>query len=76
MKNSETIGMLYCDINSSVSLGHGTCNRFDIKRGIRQDCGSSPLLFIMVAEMLSILIKNSEIEGIDIMDKQLFMSIG
>ena len=51
------IGMLHSDINSSVSLGHGTCSRFKIRRGIRQGCPSSPLLFIMVAEMLSILIK-------------------
>ena len=66
--------MLYNGINSSVALGHGTCSRFEIKRGIRQGCGSSPLLFIMVAEMLSILIKSSHIEGLNVMDRQIVIS--
>ena len=70
----DVIGMLYNGINSSVSLGNGTCSRFEIKRGIRQGCGSSPLLFIMVAEMLSILIKNGHIEGLNVMDKQIVIS--
>ena len=66
--------MLYNGINSSVTLGHGTCSRFEIKRGIRQGCGSSPLLFIMVAEMLSILIKTSHIEGLMVVDRQIIIS--
>ncbi len=70
----DVIGILYNGINGSVALGHGTCSRFEIKRGIRQGCGSSPLLFIMVAEMLSILIKNSHIEGLNVMDKQIILS--
>lgn len=53
-KFKDIIQMLYSDINSCVSLGQGTCKRFNIRRGIRQGCGSSPLLFIMVAEILSI----------------------
>lgn len=68
------IGMLYNEINSSVALGHGTCSRFQIKRGIRQGCGSSPLLFIMVAEMLSLLIKNSDIEGLEVMGRLITIS--
>uniref|UniRef100_A0A8C6WYS4 Reverse transcriptase domain-containing protein n=1 Tax=Neogobius melanostomus TaxID=47308 RepID=A0A8C6WYS4_9GOBI len=70
----STIGMLYHNINSSVLLGHGSCTRFNIKRGIRQGCGSSPLLFIMAAEMLSISLKNSDISGIDIMGEQIIIS--
>ena len=63
----DSISMLYNGINSSVALGHGSCSRFEIRRGIGQGCcGSSPLLFIMVAEMLSILIKNSQIKGLDV----------
>lgn len=65
----DMIGMLYNGINSSVALGHGTCSRFEIRRGIRQGCGSSPLLFIIVAEMLAILIKTSHIEGLNVMDR-------
>lgn len=59
------VGMLYKDINSSVALTQGTCPRFEVRRGIRQGCGCSPLLFIMVAEMLSILLKMGTILGID-----------
>ncbi len=47
------VRMLYKDINSSVALTQGSCSGFPVKRGIRP-CGCSPLLFIMVAEMLSI----------------------
>lgn len=75
------IEMLYNGINSSVALGHGTCTRFPNKRGIRQGCGSSPLLFIMVAELLSIfiyfiyfiLIKNNGIEGLTVLDRQIII---
>ncbi len=56
--------MLYNDINSSVPLCHETCTQLRFERGIPQGCGSSPLLFIMVAELLSILIKNNDIEGL------------
>jgi len=51
--------MLYKDINGSVALtqGQGTCPRFEVRRGIRLGCGFSPVLFIMVAEMWSILLK-------------------
>jgi len=68
VKFINLIEMLYNGINSSVALGHGTCSRFPIKRGIRQGYGSSPLLFIMVAELLSILIKNNGMEGLTVLD--------
>ena len=53
----EFINMLYNDINSSVSLPFGTCSRFEVRRGIRQGCPASPLLFIMTAEILAIMLK-------------------
>lgn len=52
-KFKDIIHILYSDINSCVSLGHGSCKRFNIERGLRIGCGSSPLLFIMVAEILA-----------------------
>lgn len=55
----KVIGMLYDGNNSSVSLQHGTSKWFDVKRGIRQGCPSSPLLFILTAELLAILINVS-----------------
>ena len=66
--------MLYNGINSSVALGHGTGSRFEIKKEIRQGCSSSLLLFIMVAETLSILIKRSHIEGLNVLDRQIVIS--
>lgn len=69
----DIIGMLYNGINSSVALGHGTCCRFDISRGILSACGCSPLLLIMVAKIVSILIKTSHIEGLNIMFRQIII---
>ena len=66
--------MLYSDINSCVALDHGTCPRFNVKRGIRQGCNSSPLLFILVAELFSIMIKNNDIEGINILENNILIS--
>ena len=54
----KVINMLYKDSNSSVSLHQGTTRRFGVKRGIRQGCPCWPL-FILVAELLAIHIKNS-----------------
>lgn len=73
-KFRNLIGILYNDINSCVSLEHGTCTRFKVKRGIRQGCNSSPLLFIMVAELLSIMIKNSGSEGFNILGKHIIIT--
>lgn len=70
----KTVGMLYNKINSSVSLGQGTCSRFEVNRGIRQGCSCSPLLFIMVAELLAVYMKNSCIEGLTVMGKQMIIS--
>lgn len=68
------IKMLYNDINSLVALPKGTCPRFQVNRGIRQGCGSSPLLFIMVAELLAILLKNENISGINFMVHKIIIS--
>lgn len=45
-----------------------------MERGIRQGCSISPLLFIAVTERLAILIKSSNIEGLQIMDQNLIIS--
>lgn len=59
----KIIDTIYNGINSSVSLHQGTTKRFEVKQGIHQGCPCSPLLFILVAELLAIYIKNStEIE--------------
>ncbi len=73
-KFTNLISILYNDINSCVSLEHGTCSRFSVKRGIRQGCNSSPLQFIMVAELLSIMVKNSGSEGLNISGKHIIIT--
>lgn len=76
LKFINLIEMLYSGINSSVTLGNLTCTQFPINRGIRQRCGSSTLFFIMAVELLSILIKNNEIEGLSLLDeKNYFKSV-
>jgi len=74
LKFSNLISLLYNDINSCVSLEHGTCSRFAVKRGIRQGCNCSPLLFILVAELLSIRIKMIHSDGFNILGKHIIIS--
>jgi hypothetical protein len=71
----DIINILYTDINSSVSLPFGTSKRFDIKRGIRQGCPTSPLLFIIVTELLAIHVKNNlNIQPLNVMGNSLVIS--
>ncbi len=62
----NAIRTLYNGINSCVSLASGTSPRFSVGRGIRQGCPISPFLFLLAAELLSLHIKRSNIEGINI----------
>lgn len=66
---------IFDDINSSVSLPFGTSRRFEVKRGIRQGCLCSPLIFIIVAELLAILIQNSSVvQPFNVMGSSLVIS--
>lgn len=55
----NAIEVLYNGCNSSmIKLAHGKTPRFDINRGIRQGCPFTPLLFLLVAQVVAPHIKN------------------
>ena len=56
---------IYTDIESCVTNNGFSSNFFKLKRGIRQGCYLSALLFIIVAEVLAINLRcNRSIHGI------------
>ena len=43
---------LVCSQEATVRTGHGTTDWFQIRKGVRQDCISSPCLFNLYAEYI------------------------
>lgn len=67
--------MLYNDICSSLFLSRGLSPRCPIKRGIRQGCPISPLLFILAIELMSIFIKNcQDVDGMTLLGRRYIIS--
>ena len=61
------IKLLYTNIFSCTTNNGYLSKRFPLSRGIRQGCPISALLFILVAEVLSVKLRtNEEIKGIQI----------
>ena len=53
------VQLLYTDIKSQVIV-NGFCTKsFPIRKGVRQGCGLSPLLFVLVVEVLGKLIRKN-----------------
>ena len=50
---------LYADQEATVRTGHGTTDRFQIGRGVRQSCVLSPCLFNFYAEYI---VRNAGLE--------------
>ena len=66
------IKTLYCNTSSCVTNNGYASNFFPVERGVRQGCPISPLLFIIVAEILACKIRfDGEIKGISV-DEEVF----
>ena len=58
---------MYTDISSSVKVNGFTTEVFNLRRGVRQGCPLSPLLYILCAEVFALSIRaDKEIKGIQI----------
>ena len=61
------VNVMYSNITSVISNNGWISEPFNIKRGIRQGCPLSALLFVIVAEVLAVKIRSSNmVEGIQI----------
>ena len=69
------VKVLYND-TSSCTINNGfASDAFELKRGVRQGCPLSGLLFIIAVELLSSAIRSSkEIKGIQVMEKEIKLS--
>ena len=54
----DWIKIIYTDIKGSVKINGFLTEEFDIKRGVRQGCPLSALLYVLCAEVLGITIRN------------------
>ena len=64
------VKIMYTDISSSVKVNGFTTEVFNLRRGVRQGCPLSPLLYILCAEVFALSIRaDKEIKGIQINDK-------
>ncbi|MES9883856.1 MAG: reverse transcriptase domain-containing protein [Sedimenticola sp.] len=65
------IKLLYNDVSSSVIVNHHVSSVFPVRRGVRQGCSLSPLLYVLCIEPFVLKINNDEdIKGIKIPGKK------
>lgn len=60
----NAVTTLYNGCNSSIKLQHGTTQRFQLHRGLKQGCPCSPFLFLLSIQMLSSYVKLDHFKGI------------
>ena len=69
------IKLFYCHAKASVLVNGFISEAFDVGRGCRQGDGLSPYLFLLCAEVLSMMVKNNhEIKGIKVNNSEYCLS--
>ena len=59
------VDLFYTDVSSAVSVNGYLSSFFSLSRGVRQGCPLSPLLYVLVSEVLAVNIRaNPRIEGL------------
>ena len=59
------VQLFYCDVSSAVNVNGFISDFFPLSRGVRQGCPLSPLLYVLVVEVLACTIRaNPNISGI------------
>lgn len=66
----NAIQTLYNGCNSSVKMSHGTTQRFQLQRGLKQGCPVSPFLFLLATQVMSSHIKMSHFQGISALRRE------
>ena len=67
----DWVKIIYTDTKVSVKINGFLTDEFDIKRGVRQGCPLSALLYVLCAEVLGVAIrKNPEIKGFKFNDEE------
>ena len=61
------VNLFYCNVRSSVNVNGYLSQPFSLSRGVRQGCPLSPLLYVLVSEVLAVNIRaNPRIRGLSL----------
>lgn len=67
----NAVKTLYNGCNSSIKLQYETTQRFQLYRGLKQGCPISPFLFLLVTQVMSTYIKQTNFRGISTLGTEL-----